>query len=647
MKEVIEKVRFLKPLISFLIIGLVILTLFRVCLVLYFNERVLATDNFWFVFPIGLRMDLISLCYLLFLPTTLILFIPFAFLERLDFALKFYFIFFLALLLLLELATPTFIGQFDTRPNKIFIDYLIYPKEVMGMLFKGFLIPVGIVFLFLSLFIWALWRYRVRLFRVEPHDYSIKLVISPVLLFLLFFGARSSLTSVRPINASNAIFSNDQLTNNLGLNSFYTVAYAAYSLKNERNASKMYGKMEVKEAMARVRKYMTADEQDFLEPDKSLQHRQRANQSANTPYNLVIILEESLGADYVGCLGGLPLTPEFDKLTEDGLLFTNLYCTGTRSVRGIEAVVTGFLPSASESVVKLSNSQTDFYTIARLLKSRGYATSFIYGGSSNFDNMGAFFQGNGFDVIIDEDDYDAQHSVFHGNWGWSDEDLMVKAVEHFKTIKQPFMSLIFSSSNHEPFEYPSGRIEQYDSEYNTVNNAIKYADYSIGKFFKLVKEESFYQNTIFLVIADHNTRTYGKHLVPINKFHIPALIIGPEIPKGARYDKLCSQLDIQPTVLAVMNLNFVSPMPGRNLFDSHKNYKGRSIMQFHDVNAFRVENEVVILQPNRSPVQFLVERDTIFTAMPVDQELAKDALAHLITASYLYSEKKYRLYLND
>jgi phosphoglycerol transferase MdoB-like AlkP superfamily enzyme len=389
---------------------------------------------------------------------------------------------------------------------------------------------------------------------------------------------------------------------------------------------------------------MDATPNDFTNKEIPLLHIQKSDTVLARPYNVVIILEESLGAEYVGSLGGKPLTPEFDKLTKEGTLFTDLYSTGTRSVRGIEAVVTGFLPSPSESVVKLNKSQKDFYTIASLLKQKGYDTSFIYGGKANFDNMGAFFNGNGFDKIIDEDDFDSNKSAFHGTWGWSDEDVMKKANSYYKSLgEKPFVSLVFSSSNHEPFEYPEGRIKPYDKKVNTVNNAMKYADYSIGQFFELAKKEAYYKNTIFLVIADHNTRTYGNHLVPIHKFHIPALIIGAGVPKGKRYDKLCSQMDIQPTLLSKIGMNVETPMVGRNLFKLPDSVKGRAIMQFSDINAFRVGNEVIIMQPNKNPLQFHVERDTVFTPQKLNKDLAKDALAHVISAFYMYNEQKYKL----
>ena len=637
-----KKITYLKPIVNFLLLGLCITTLSRIVLFFLFKERVVATENYGYLFPIGLRMDLILLCYISLLPAVLISLFPEKWIYKIQSFLTVYFIFFLSLLLFFELATPNFIAQYDTRPNQLFIEYLIYPKEVIGMLYKGYLPSILATIVFLSAFAYALIRFRKQLFGVGKTSYKTKLLLFPLVAFLLFFGARSSLTSKRPINASNAIFSTDQLTNCLGLNSFYTLGFAVYSLKNEGNSDKMYGKMKPEEAIPRVKKYMDAKPEDFVDANFPLLHKSKSDTILQKPYNIVIILEESLGAEYVGSLGGLPLTPEFDKLTKEGTLFTNMYSTGTRSVRGIEAVVTGFLPSPSESVVKLNNSQKDFYTIASLLKAKGYDTSFIYGGMANFDNMGAFFNGNGFSTIIDEPQYDPKTSAFHGTWGWSDEDVMVKANAYFKTLKdKPFVSLVFSSSNHEPFEFPDGRIQLYEKPKNTVHNAMKYADYAIGKFFALAKKEAYYKNTIFLVIADHNTRTYGKHLVPIHKFHIPALLIGPNIPKNTKYEKLCSQIDIQPTTLSKIGMNVITPMPGRNLFRLPASTKGRAIMQFHDVNAFRVEDQVVIMQPNKEPLQFKVSKDTIFTPVPLNKELAKDALSHVITASYLYKKSKY------
>jgi phosphoglycerol transferase MdoB-like AlkP superfamily enzyme len=640
-----KNLRFFKPVFSFIIIGLLITTLSRLFLFFLFKDRVMETPNFWYIFPIGLRMDLILLCYLSFLPAALVTFLPNRWLKFTNSFLVIYSFIFLFLILFVELASPDFVKQYDTRPNKIFLDYLIYPKEVVGMLLKSYQISIIITFVILGGVLYLGFKKGKTLFHTSESNYIYKLLVFPLVAFLLFFGARSSLVSKRPINASNAVFSTDQLTNTLGLNSFYTVAFAAYSIKNEGN-TKMYGKMDEAEAIARVKKYMIADADDFKHAELPFLHVQEPDSIVKRPYNLVIFLQESLGAEYVGILGGKPLTPELDALAKEGLLFTNLYCTGTRSVRGIEAVVTGFLPSPSESVVKLGNSQQGFFTLADVLKEKGYDTSFIYGGMANFDNMASFFNGNGFQDIIDQTDFesDGNQYAFKGTWGYSDEDLVTKANSYFKSKgDKPFFSLMFSTSNHEPFEYPEGRITPFDKKPATVNNAMKYADFAIGKFFDLAKKEAYFKNTIFIVIADHNTRTYGKNLVPINKFHIPAVIIGPGIRKGSVYSKLASQIDIPPTLLGYLGLPFETPMVGRNLTRLNKEVKGRSIMQFNDINAFRVEDQVVIMQPNLKPLQFEIKNDTTLIPVKLNNELAKDALAHVITAGNLYKQNKYKL----
>ena len=202
---------------------------------------------------------------------------------------------------------------------------------------------------------------------------------------------------------------------------------------------------------------------------------------------------------------------------------------------------------------------------------------------------------------------------------------------------------MFSTSNHEPFEFPDGRIKLYDNKKNTVNNAMKYADFSIRKFFELAKKQKYFNNTIFIVIADHNTRTYSKSLVPIHKFHIPALIIAPNIQKGTTYDNLASQIDIPTTLLALSGITTNSPMPGRNLLTLPKNTKGRTIMLFHETYAFKVEDDAIIMNPNAEPLQFKVEKDSIFTPVKLNTELAKDALAHIVASSTMYQKRKYKL----
>ncbi|MBP9849961.1 MAG: sulfatase-like hydrolase/transferase [Flavobacterium sp.] len=637
-----KNLRYLKPIFSFFLIGLCITTISRILLFFIFKERVVENPNYGQLFLIGLRFDLILMSYIAFLPAVLLSLLPDSVLQYIKKFFNIYFIFFLFLFLLMELSTLDFINQYDTRPNRLFLDYLIYPKEVVGTLLKSYLPSLIITTILLNSALFFALKFGKKLFYPQESNYKTKLLLFLVVSFFLFWGARGSLTTKRPINASNAIFCSDQMTNSLGLNSFYTVAFAAYSMKNEGDVKK-YGKMDELEAYSRVKKYM--DVTEFLPGEVPFLHLQKPDVSQPN-YNVVVFLQESLGAEYVGCLNGLPLTPELDKLSKEGLLFTNLYCTGTRSVRGIEQVTAGFLPNPSESIVKLSGSQQGFFTLADAFGRHNYDTSFIYGGMANFDNMASFFNGNGFKNIIDETDFDADGKKYamKGTWGYSDEDLAVKANEYYKSLgKKPFFSLMFSTSNHEPFEFPDGRIKLYEQPKNTVHNAMKYADFSIGKFFELAKKEAYFKNTIFVVIADHNTRTYGKNLVPVNKFHIPALIIAPNIEKGITYDNLASQMDIPSTVLALSGITTKTPMVGRNLLKLPKGTKGRTIMLFHETYAFRVDDDIVILNPNAKPLQFKVKSDTELIPVALNEELAKDALAHIVASSNMYKNRVYKI----
>lgn len=641
-----KKFLLLKPIFWFFIIGIGITTISRLLLLLIFTSRVTIVENYWLLFPIGLRIDVILLSYIALLPTLLILLLPDSIVRRIGGFIRSYLVLFLLLLLFMELATPSFLMQYDTRPNRLFIEYLIYPKEVFTMLLKGFVEILVVAIIALLIIGYFLIIKSRKLFKLQnANSYLFKLLLFPIVAFLLFFGARSSLTSKRPINASDAVFSNDQFTNSLALNSLYTVGFALYSLKNEENMIEMYGKLPVEESLQRVKKYMTANSKDFDNEEIPLLHLQKSTHKREKPYNLVVFLQESIGAEYVGVLGGLPLTPNFDELSKEGMLFTNIYATGTRSVRGIEAVTTGFLPTPSTSVVKLGKSQNNFFSLAEVLKRKGYATSFIYGGSANFDNMASFFNGNGFDEIIDERDFKKDDYDFKGTWGVSDESLVKKGNNLYKSYgDKPFFSLMFSSSNHEPFEFPDGKITLYDEKKNTVNNAIKYADYAIGEFFKIAKTQNYFDNTVFIVIADHNTRTWGSELIPVNKFHIPALIIAPNIEGGFNYDKLCSQIDIPPTLLDLIGIDVKTPMIGRNIFQLNDSIQGRAIMQFHSTNAFRSGDDLIVLQADKKAVQFKVgENDGLTEIEKVDEKLAKDALAHIISASYLYNSRKYKL----
>ena len=298
------------------------------------------------------------------------------------------------------------------------------------------------------------------------------------------------------------------------------------------------------------------------------------------------------------------------------------------------------LPTPASGVVKLGLAQGGFFTAADLLARHGYATEFLYGGESNFDNMRGFFLNDGFQRVLDEPTFTAP--VFTGTWGVSDEDLVRRANATFVAHgDEPFFALMLSTSNHPPFEYPAGRITPFEEPAATLHNAIKYADYAIGEFFRLAKREAYFQNTIFLVVADHDTRVYGADLVPVPHFHIPALVLGPGVTPR-RYDGLASQVDLLPTLLDLMGLDVDSPLMGRDLVRVPETVPGHAFMQYDMTNGYRVGNDVVVLAPYKRPQQFRYDGGRLVPA-PLDPELARDALAHVQVPAMLYQERRYRI----
>jgi len=353
---------------------------------------------------------------------------------------------------------------------------------------------------------------------------------------------------------------------------------------------------------------------------------------------------ESLGAPFVGKLGGLPLTPNLDRLADEGLWFTQLYATGTRTVRGLEAVVAGFPPTAAPSVLKLPLAQHNFFTLAQALKAKGYATEFIYGGVTNFDNMGLFFRENGFDRIIEQRDFD--NPVLLGTWGVCDEDLVTKAHETFLAHgDQPFFALLLTTSNHVPFEFPPGRIEPYEQPAATRSNAVKYTDYAIGRLFELARRAPYFERTIFLVVADHDARVYGADLVPVEHFQIPGLIVGPGVPRREER-RIASQIDLAPTLLGLAGIDVAHPMIGRDLLALPAHEPGRALMQYGDANGFLVKNKIAIHQPGHAARTFAFI-DGHLKPTEHDVELERDALAHLLWAERTYRERRYRLPRQD
>ena len=637
----------LRPYVFIAILLLPILTMSRLVLSFWVSDRVSAVNGWLTILLQGIRIDIATLCLLLIIPVSISILLagPKWLLKIWEFFVKFWLTLVVFLMLYMELTTPSFIAEFNIRPNRLFIEYLIYPKEVISMLLKGYLLESIITNIICFAALYFTWKKIAKLLKTVKHKPLGWRLAQFVMIFMIMaLGGRSTIGH-RPLNPAMVYFSSDPLVNSLILNSLYSTAHAAKQMSAEESSKSLYGNLSDEIIINTIRDYKGIADQVMLDETIPTLSSQTASYQGK-PKNLVIILEESLGARFVGSLGGLPLTPNLDKLSKEGWYFTSMLATGTRSVRGIEAVITGFTPTPDRAVVKLDKSQRNFFTIAQLLQNKGYHTEFIYGGEAHFDNMKSFFLGNGFQTITEEKDY--KNPTFKGSWGASDEDLFAKADQRFTTLSnasKPFFSLVFSSSNHSPFEYPEGRIEPYDEEYNTRNNAIKYADWALGDFIETAKSSNYWEDTVFLIIADHDANAHGESLVSPKSFHIPALILGNGI-KVYQDDKIRSQLDMPPTMLSLIGINNVNPMVGRDLTKISSNAENRAVMQYGQNFALLEGNTVTVLQPGKAAMNYLFEHKTyslIDSDEPVKPYNFQRALAISSWGKLAYVNQYYRL----
>lgn len=590
-------------------------------------------------FVYGLKLDTMAVSIILVIPALMLSITPQIGAKFVGRLLSGYVLFFLLVSLYVENATFPFVAQYDVRPNYLFIEYLKYPKEVSSMILKEYPLQLSIALGMLLLTSWAYFRFSpLRLVETIQTPLWKRLLLFPLVAVILFIGIRSSFGH-RPANISDALYSTNRMANEIAKNSLYSIGNAFYSYTKEGNLIKPYGHpMALDEAYRRVGEKLNLKGEGEL-PFNRLE---ATHFPAQKPKNLVIFIQESMGAQFVGFSGGdTSITPNMEKLSHEGIAFTNLFSNGTRSIRGLSALTSGWLPLSGEEVVKRNKSQSDFFTVASLLKPLGYKSSFIYGGEGRFDNMRSWYMGNGFDEVIEQKDY--KNPTFVSTWGVSDEDLVIKANEKFKAHAakgEKFVSVMFSSSNHSPFELPEGKIDFIPGKPKKgVENAVKYADFAIGRLFELAKKEPYYKDTVFVVVADHNVRVYGDDLVPINMFHIPALIISDGI-KPQKFDTLSTQPDVLATALDLIGVNLTYPVLGHSIFSDAK--KETSFMMFNDTFALRDHNKVAILQPNKEPLTFTYENEHL-KAAPHDKELERDTLAFITVMDDMYNKKLFRV----
>jgi len=551
-----------------------------------------------------------------------------------------FFVYWFATVFLL-VAEYYFFEEFLSRFNRVAVDYLIYPHEVFINIWDSY--PVAWVLAGCAVFsagwVWLAHR-RFRLMWSAPVPWWRRLGY-----LVLALAALAGLSQALPLKGPS--FSKERVLNELANNG--GLSFAAAALTHHLDYAAFYRTLPVDEAYERCRKLLREPGSEFVSSGRDIRRRV-AGDPARPRLNVVILMEESLGSEFWGSLGrpGPSLTPEMDRLArEEGLLFTNLYASGNRTVRGFEGVFSSFPPLPGESIVKRDRSR-NVETIARVLKRDGYASVFLYGGRGVFDGMRAYALNNGWDRFIEQKHF--ERPEFTTIWGVCDEEVFARAITEFRALAQtgqPFLGTVLTVSNHKPYTYPKGRIPE-DPEARKRSHAVKYADYALGQFFKAARQEPFWTNTIFVVVADHGARVYGSQSIPIRSYEIPLLIAGPAVvSRPALIGQRGGSLDVAPTILGLIGRPYETMFMGRDLLKGPA--EGARVLLNHnrDIGMFR-DDRMVVLGLKKS-VEFYAGEPKAGEMQPlknpgaVEKELELDCTAFYQVADDLYINERYRI----
>lgn len=510
-------------------------------------------------------------------------------------------------------AELTFWQEFESRFNFIAVDYLIYTYEVIHNINESYPLPllIGGVLLMVLLVIWLFAKRKVFTAAFQDHTPFAKRLIISGTLFLL--------TIAYPFIFSNSFAerSNNHYQNELSKAGIYSF-FAAFK-NNELNYNDFYSLLKKEDAYKIMRAELKEQNSQFLAGGNSIK-RDIINPGMTYKPNVIMITVESLSADFMAHFGNTQkLMPVLDSLADHNVLFTNMYATGTRTVRGMEALSLAAPPTPGSSIVRRQHNE-NLNTVGHIFEQAGYHRTFYYGGDGYFDNMNEYFGSNGFDItdrgrnIKMGDSYHTKRTIipdsqvhFENAWGISDEDLFDAVLQGSDTqYKQgrPFYNFVMTTSNHRPFTYPAGKIRQPSG--SGREGAVQYTDYAIGEFLKKMQLKPWFKNTVIIIVADHCASSAGKNEIDISKYHIPCIILNLPQNGHQAITKMCSQIDIYPTLFSLLGWHYQSNLYGKDVLSP--SYQPRAVFGTYQKLAYLAQDSLVILGPQQKTETFIYSK---------------------------------------
>lgn len=572
--------------------------IFRIFLIFYSWSEIVNPEQIFIALMLGLLYDLAFLCFFA---------TPFSLFNWLlpdqvynTRAMHFVRLFLMSIILsgcfFLFVAEWFFWDEFTSRFNFISVDYLIYRREVTENIYQSYpVIPITILCVLMGLLCTAFFSKVVALNAQINQTFASRAIVTIsnfALAALIVFS----------LNQDARQFSNNRQLVEIASNGPYQF-FAAFR-NNTLDFDAFYATLPEVEAQRLFQShFQLADSVKNFSPKRDIIF---SNEEKHL--NIILVTIESLSASFMAHFGNTEgLTPNLDALAEDSLFFSQLYATGSRTTRGLEALSLSLPPTPGRSLVKRPD-QPARYNIGTEFKNRNYDISFLYGGYAYFDHMSEFFSNNGFKVI-DRQNFESNETAFDTAWGVADEYLYEQTIiEADKRHQQgkPFLSFLLTTSNHRPYLFPADRIDLPPGSRNSV---IKYTDWAIGDFLKKAKLKPWFDDTVFIFVADHAASSAGRKNLSVIKHHIPLLIYSPKHINAKHIPKVMSQIDIAPTLLGLLNFNYTSEFVGSDVLND-ADYRERALIGNYEYLGLYQDDTLTYLKPKK---EIILDMDPLVT----------------------------------
>jgi len=527
-------------------------------------------------FAVGLRFDVSMVAMIVGIPLLVMLMLPFRWSHHVYWQrLWGWFIFITLLLMLFMMAADTIYfgtvhrhvgAEIGTLGGDMSSMVMLAVSQYSGALFLFGLAAVGGAFF---------WRKLTHHIPAAPSRIWLRLASILIGLLLLAILGRGGISG-KPISVGEAFFSNSLPQGYLVLNGAFAIARA---LNDSTPPPKEF--MPQEEAFTRTHDYLVGKGVPFANRDYPLYqhaHSTTSSKSASQP-NVVVVMLESWGAIHIDAmrkqmdLPPLGVTPNFDSLAQRGRLYTHFYANGQRSIQGAAAVLAGMptLPGMPFLGEGLEQNQQSF--LGELAQAQGYETFFLQSSDRGSLRFNAIAARAGFSTYLANEDIPElhEHKKTAYTWGTWDHNTFQEANKRFAAAHKPFLGYLFTSTSHTPWLIPDARWKKYkgDKDLDKALNALYYADWALGEFIASAKKAGYYDNTIFVLLADHTSEFVENVDNAPNLFHIPLLIVGPGVNSGTD-ERIGSQFDIMPTIIDLAGWSADYANMGRSLVDNSR-----------------------------------------------------------------------------